>query len=56
MADNQYVYLICQDARTGHVVTIEDNRSMLESQMLGDGMQSAEGQNALSKLLGSFSK
>jgi hypothetical protein len=37
MADNEYVYLICQDMRTGKVVTIEDNRARLDSEMMTKG-------------------
>lgn len=29
--DNEYVYLICQDMRTGRVITIQDNRERLDA-------------------------
>ena len=53
MADNEYVYLICQDMRTGRVVTIEDNRDRLEL----EAQQSTEaGGNAMAALAGFFKK
>jgi hypothetical protein len=33
MAANEYVYLICQSARTGKVATVEDNRDRLENEL-----------------------
>jgi hypothetical protein len=33
MAANEYVYIICQNAKTGKVVTIEDNRDRLEMEL-----------------------
>jgi hypothetical protein len=33
MASNEFVYVICQDMRTGRVVTIQDNRARLEAEM-----------------------
>jgi hypothetical protein len=33
MPDNEYVYLICQSARTGRVATVEDNRDRLEIEL-----------------------
>lgn len=53
MSDNEYVYLICQDMRTGRVITIEDNRDRLELQ----SQQSSEaGGNAMAALAGLFKK
>lgn len=37
MSDNEYVYLICQDMRSGRVVTVEDNRSRLDNEQLSRG-------------------
>jgi len=37
MTDNEYVYIICQNVRTGKVVTIVDNRDQLEANMLSNG-------------------
>jgi hypothetical protein len=37
MADSEYVYLICQDMRTGKVVTIQDNRARLDAEMMTKG-------------------
>mmetsp|Transcript_42106 Transcript_42106/g.83722 ORF Transcript_42106/g.83722 Transcript_42106/m.83722 type:complete len:260 (+) Transcript_42106:49-828(+) len=33
MAENEYVYLICQSTKTGKVVTVEDNRDRLEMEL-----------------------
>ena len=33
MAANEYVYIICQNAKTGKVVTVEDNRDRLEMEL-----------------------
>lgn len=63
MPSNEYVYLIAQDMRNGKVVTIEDNRDRLETQMnmnnMGVGQSGAstgEAKNALMKLLGANNK
>jgi hypothetical protein len=53
MPDNEYVYLICQDKRTGRVVTIEDNRDRLLA--IAQGASQA-GQSALAALAGVFNK
>lgn len=34
MAANEYVYIVCQNARTGRVLTLHDNRDQLESDMM----------------------
>jgi hypothetical protein len=34
MADDQFVYLICQNAKTGRVLTVVDNREELAAGML----------------------
>lgn len=53
MMDGEYVYLICQDMRTGRVITIEDNRDRIELQ----SQQSTEaGGNAMAALAGLFNK
>lgn len=58
MPTEEYVYLIAQDMRTGRILTIEDNRSRLETEMsmnsIGSGGEGsgAEAKNALLKLLG----
>lgn len=49
MADNEYVYIICQNARTGRVVTIEDNRDRLEDELMGN--KSDEGESFVNKYL-----
>lgn len=36
MASNEYVYIVCQNARTGKVVTVSDNRDKLEYDMLNN--------------------
>ena len=51
MSANEFVYLICQDAYTGRVITIEDNRARLEAEAT---MTSSEGKNAMRALLGSI--
>ena len=66
MPSNEYVYLIAQDMRSGKVVTIEDNRERLETQMnmnnIGTGSGgggaggSGDAKNALMKLLGANNK
>ena len=33
MAENEYVYLVCQSTKTGKVVTVEDNRDRLEMEL-----------------------
>lgn len=33
MADSEFVYIICQNARTGKVFTYTDNRDQLENDM-----------------------
>jgi hypothetical protein len=62
MPHNEYVYLICQDMRTRRVLTVEDNRARLETEMevasIGSGgsggaMAGAEdAKAAMMKLLG----
>ena len=58
MPSNEYVYLICQDMRTRRVITIEDNRARLESEMemasvgTTDASGNNDAKNALMKLLG----
>lgn len=32
----EYVYVICQNARTGKVVTIRDNRDQLDEEMMNN--------------------
>lgn len=34
MAANEYVYIVCQNARTGKVLTVHDNRDQLEQDMM----------------------
>jgi len=34
MAANEFVYVVCQNIRTGRVLTIEDNRDRLEAEQL----------------------
>ncbi len=34
MKSDEYVYLIVQNARTGRVITFQDNRDQLEANML----------------------
>lgn len=53
LPDNQYVYLICQDKRTGRVVTVEDNRDRMDSLI---AQQAEAGQSALAALSGLFKK
>lgn len=43
MASNEYVYLICQDMRTKRVITVEDNRARLETEMEVASMGSGNG-------------
>ena len=47
------VYLICQDKRSGRVITIQDNRALLESRAAAGNKDQ---DNAISKLLGVFNK
>lgn len=49
----EFAYLICQDARTGRVVSIQDNRA---SMALGASASSSEARDAMQSLLGQFSK
>ncbi len=51
MANNEFVYLICQDASRGRVITIQDNRARLAMEST---MSSNEGKDAMSALLGSI--
>ena len=51
MESNEYVYIICKDAKTGRVVTIQDNRDRLMAEM---AMPTVEGGDALTALLGGF--
>lgn len=50
MADNQYVYIVCQDMRNGRVITIVDNRDQLEAELLNNEDPSA---NLISKFFSS---
>ena len=34
MKSNEYVYIICQNARNGNVVTIYDNRDQIDEEMM----------------------
>ena len=45
----EYVYLICQDKRTGRVITIHDNRARLEAEITANS-QGERG--AIATLLG----
>lgn len=52
MSDTEYVYLICQNTRTGRVLTLEDNRDQLEEEhkaMLA-GVDGETGSNLLKSL------
>lgn len=49
MEPNEYVYIIAKDAKTGRVVTIQDNRDRLLAEM---SMPTQEGGDALTNLLG----
>ena len=46
------VYLICRDNRTGRVITIQDNRALLESRAATNPTKN----DAVSKILGAFNK
>ena len=46
------VYLICRDKRTGRVITIQDNRALLESRASTNPAKN----DTISKLLGTFNK
>ena len=35
MADHEYVYVICQNVKTGRVLTVEDNRERLDKEFEG---------------------
>lgn len=47
------VYLICQDKRSGRVITIQDNRAILESRASAGNKDK---DNTIAKLLGVFNK
>jgi len=49
----EFVYLICQDSRTGRVITIEDNRARIA---LEASAPSSEARDAMNALMGSFAK
>jgi hypothetical protein len=49
------VYLICRDKRSGRVITIQDNRALLESRATAAAGGNNQ-DNAISKLLGVFNK
>ena len=49
MESNEYVYIIAKCAKTGKVITIQDNRDRLQTEM---NMPTKEGGDALSNLLG----
>eukprot|EP01031_Cornospumella_fuschlensis_P029789 gene29789-35968_t len=42
MKDDEYVYIICQNVRTGRVLTIVDNRDQLEAGLLGNSSDSSD--------------
>ena len=50
MLPSEYVYLICQDLKTGRVYTIVDNRDRLEMEYAAGGNESSK--NAIYALLG----
>lgn len=50
---NEFAYLICQDTRTGRVVTVQDNRAKME---LEASSTSSETRNAMQSLLGMSAK
>jgi import inner membrane translocase subunit TIM21 len=54
MPSGEFVYLLVQDKRNGHVITLVDNRSRLLTQRMAGG--SAEGREALENLLGARKK
>jgi hypothetical protein len=47
MADNQYVYIICQSMRTGRVYTVVDNRDQIDAGIIGG---SSDADDAISKI------
>lgn len=49
MKNGEYVYLIVQDAQSGRVVTMRDERARLEAEM---NANSDESKSAISALLG----
>jgi import inner membrane translocase subunit TIM21 len=54
MPSGEFVYLLVQDKRNGHVITLVDNRSRLLTQRMAGG--SAEGREAFENLLGARKK
>lgn len=54
MPSGEFVYLLVQDKRNGHVITLVDNRSRLLTQRMAGG--SSEGREALENLLGARKK
>ena len=42
MADNEYVYVICQNMKNGKVVTVEDNRDRLEDELLNNQSETSD--------------
>ena len=40
MASNEFVFLICQDKKSGRVVTVYDNRDRLEAEKSGTSPES----------------
>jgi hypothetical protein len=50
MADNEFVYIICQNARTGKVLTVQDNRERLEEEMMNNSQSSEVKDNTFAKL------
>ena len=50
MPANEYVYLICQDLKTGRVITVIDNRDRLEAEFAAGGNEASK--NAILSLLG----
>lgn len=53
MENNEFVYIICQNARTGRVLTVVDNREMLEAGMIAK--RSAEEGSLMGTIKGLFS-
>ena len=49
MAANEYVYVICQNARTGRVLTIVDNRESVEAEQLDGAAEGLLGKYLLKK-------
>ena len=54
MASGEFVYILVQDKRNGHVITVVDNRSALLAKKLAGGSQ--EGADVFATLLGGGKK